>query len=126
MATLSPGPGPDICNDNHLGLDESVALQHRRGHNLPTVRCRLLNIGQVFYGAEETFSILYLSDNVTLKGLLRLKVMEEDLKVEWVSILIWPLGSSELVATGVRAQATWYIALVITNLRLVLSCKPFW
>ena len=66
------------------------------------------------------------SDKVTLKGLLRLKVMEEDLKVEWVSILIWPLGSSELVATGVRAQATWYIALVITNLRLVLSCKPFW
>ena len=80
--TLSPGPGLDICNDNHLGLDESVALQHRRGHNLPTVRCRLLNMGQVFYGAKGTFSILYFSDKVTLKGLLRLKVMEEDLKVE--------------------------------------------
>ena len=47
--TVSPGPGPDISNDNHLGLDEPVALQHGRGDHLPTVRCRLLNIGQVLH-----------------------------------------------------------------------------
>ena len=55
---------------------------------------------------DKGFTRKNILDKVTLKGLLRLNVMEDDLNVEWVSILIWPLGSSELVATGVRAQAT--------------------
>ena len=55
---------------------------------------------------DKGFTRKHILDKVTLKGLLRLNVMEDDLKVECVSILIWPLGSSELVATGVRAQAT--------------------